>query len=160
MLACIVSLVLIMSFNAGPTIGAFVPVQDEEDPWGVSALFGLKARYGFSAVDMDFQLLFSELKIDPDSSNGYDYSIAPISLGLSKNTRYLRYGAGGAIYPIEAKKVIVEGLESVWSGTYPGMYISFGRDFSVGSNTADVTARFNIINFDGLWIGLSTSFLF
>ena len=160
MMFSLVSLILLMSFDVGPTIGAFVPVQDENDPWETSALFGIKARYEFSAVDMDFQLLFTELRIDPDSSRGYDYSLVPLTLGLSRNTRYLRYGAGGALYSVEAKKVIVEGLESVWSGTYPGMYVSFGRDFSVGSNTADITAKFNIIDFNGLWIGLTASFLF
>ncbi len=160
MMFSLVSLILLMSFEIGPTIGGFIPVQDEDDPWRSSALFGVKTRYGFSSIDLDFQLLFTELGIDPDSSRGYDYTLIPLTLGLSKNTRYLRYGAGGALYSIEARNVIVEGLESVWSGTYPGMYLSFGRDFSVGSNTADVTARFNIIDFNGLWIGLTTSFLF
>ncbi len=160
MLLTIVSLILLSFFDAGPAIGALIPVKDEDDPWHTSVVFGLKARYLFSEVDLDFQLLFTELGIDPDSSHGYDYSMVPLTLGLSRNTRYLRYGAGGALYSIEAKKVIVEGLESVWSGTYPGMYLSFGRDFSIGSNTADITAKFNIIDFSGLWVGITTSFLF
>lgn len=160
MFLSLASLILLMSFDIGPKIGALIPVQDEDGPWGVSALFGVKSRYSFSAVDLDFELVFAELKIDPDSSEGFDYSMVPITLGLSKNTRYLRYGVGGALYPVEARTPIAEGVEAVWKGTFPGMYLSVGRDFSVGSNTADITAKFNIIDFDGLWIGLSTSFLF
>lgn len=160
MILNLVSLILLSSFDAGPTIGAFIPVQDEGDPWQTSVVFGLKARYLFSAVDLDLQLQFTELGIDPDSSNGYEYSMVPLTLGLSRNTRYLRYGVGGALYSIEAKKVIVEGLESVWSGTYPGMYLSIGKDLDVGSNIADITAKFNIIDFSGLWVGLTASFLF
>jgi len=160
MLFSIASVVVLLSFNVGPVLGAFIPVQEQGDPWRTSALFGLKARYELSAVDMDFQLVFTQLRIDPDSSRGYDYSMVPVSLGLSGKAGFLRYGTGAALYSIEAKKEITEGLESVWSGTYPGMYLSFGKDFAVGSNKADITARFNIINFDGLWVGLSTSFLF
>jgi len=153
-------LALMMSFEIGPTLGAFVPVQDEGDPWRTSFVLGLKARYGLSALDVESELLFTELGIDPDSSRGYTYSLVPITLGVSRNIGCLRFGAGGSLYSIEAKKELAEGLEAVWSGTYPGAYLSIGKDFTACSNRFDVTSRFNIIDFNGLWVGITASYLF
>ena len=103
---------------------------------------------------------FTELNINPDSSRGFDYSLVPFTLGASREMLGLRLGAGGALYSIEARTVIDEEFDAVWKGTYPGAYISFGKDFNLLSGTADLLAKFNIINFDGLWIGLTSSFLF
>lgn len=153
-------LVFIMSFEIGPTMGVFVPVQDEGDPWKTSFLFGVKARYGLPFADIDCELQFSELGIDPDSSKGFEYSIVPFTLGASLKLLGLRFGTGGALYSIEATVVIDDEFSAIWSGTYPGAYISFGKDFSLFSGTADLSAKFNIINFDGLWIGVTSSYLF
>ena len=160
MFAAVVSFMMLMSFEIGPTMGAIVPVQDEGDPWKPGFVIGLKTRYCFSEIDLDFQLRFTELGIDPDSSRGYNYSMIPITIGLSKNFGFMRFGAGTGLYPIEAKKEIVEGLESVWNGTFAGMYVSLGKDFAVGSNTFDLSSKFNIIDFNSLWIGLTASYLF
>lgn len=153
-------LVFLMSFEIGPTMGAFVPVQDEGDPWKTSFLFGVKARYGLSFADIDCELQFSELRIDPDSSRGFEYSVLPLTLGASRSLIGLRFGAGGAVYAIEATTVIDDEFSAVWTGTYPGAYISLGKDFSLFSGTADLSAKFNIIDFDGLWIGVTSSYLF
>jgi len=151
---------MILSFEIGPSVGAFVPVQDKGDPWGTSFVFGVKARYGLSLMDLDAELQFTELNIDPDSSKGFEYSMVPLSLGASRNMLGLRFGAGGALYSIEATAEIGEELSAVWKGTYPGAYISIGKDFNLFCVAADLSAKFNIINFDGLWIGLTSSFLF
>lgn len=152
--------VLMMSFDIGPTAGALLPVQDEGDPWRASFIFGAQVRYGFSGFDLEGEILFTELGIDPDSSRGYDYSMVPITVGIGKQLGFFRYGAGPALFPIEAKRELNEELEAVWSGTFPGMYVSLGRDLQAGSNTIDLKAKFNIIDFDGLWIGLTASYLF
>ncbi len=156
----VLPLIMILSFEIGPTIGAFVPVQDEGDPWGTSFIFGVKARYGLHFMDLDCELQFTELNIDPDSSRGFNYAMVPLSLGASRKMLGLRLGAGGALYAIEATTEIGEELNAVWKGTYPGAYISFGKDFTLFSGTADLSAKFNIINFDGLWVGLTSSILF
>ncbi|MBD3278030.1 MAG: hypothetical protein GF388_07010 [Candidatus Aegiribacteria sp.] len=151
---------LILSFDIGPTVGALVPVQDEGDPWKTSFSFGLEARYGLSAFDLESEIMFTELGIDPDSSKGYTYSMVPLSVGVGKEMGFLRYGIGPALYPIEANKEIVEGLEAVWQGTFPGMYVSIGKDLPVGSNIIDLKTKFNIIDTSGLWIGITASYLF
>ena len=160
MLFPVLSLVLIMSFDIGPSVGAFVPVQDEGDPWRASFLLGVKARLGLQVVDIDGELQFTTLGIDPDSSRGYDYSMIPISLGASRNFIGMRFGLGGAIYNIEATADISEGLQAVWKGTFPGMYFSLGKDIPLGCAMGDLSAKFNIIDFNGLWIGLTASVLF
>lgn len=160
MLFSVFPLVFIMSFDIGPTIGAFVPVQDEGDPWKTGFVLGVKARYGLQVVDIDGELQFASLGIDPDSSRGYDYSTVPLSIGVSRNFLGIRLGLGGAIYNIEARADITEELQAVWKGTYPGMYISAGKDIPLGGVTGDLSAKFNIIDFDGLWIGLTASVLF
>lgn len=160
MFTALVSLIMLMSFEIGPTMGAIVPVQDEGDPWKPGFIIGLKTRYCFSEVDLDFQLRLVELGIDPDSSRGYNYSMVPVTTGLSKNFGFMRFGIGAGLYPIEAKKEIVEGLESVWNGTFGGMYFSIGKDFYLASNTFDISSKFNIIDFNSLWIGLTASYLF
>lgn len=152
--------ILLMSFDIGPSAGALIPVQDEGDPWRTCFIFGLEARYGLPGFDMEGELLFTELGIDPDSSRGYTYSLVPVSIGVGKELGFFRYAAGPALYSIEARQDIAEGLQAVWKGTYPGMYVSLGRDVPVGSNYMDFKARFNIIDFDGLWIGLTASYLF
>ncbi len=156
----VLPLIMILSFEIGPTAGAFIPVQDKDDPWGISFIFGVKARYGLPFIDLEGELQFTELNIDPDSSRGFDYSMVPFTLGASRNMLGMRFGAGGALYSIEATREIEEELNAVWKGTYPGAYISLGKDFNLFSCTADLSAKFNIINFDGLWIGLTSSFLF
>jgi hypothetical protein len=160
MVFSVISVILMMSFDIGPTVGAFVPVQDEGDPWKGSFLLGVKVRYGLQIIDIDGELQFTSLGIDPDSSRGYDYSMIPLSLGVSRNFIGIRMGLGGAIYNIEAKADITEELQAVWKGSYPGMYISLGKDIPLGGPTTDLSAKFNIINFDGLWIGLTASVLF
>ena len=152
--------ILIMSFDIGPTMGALVPVQEEGDPWRTCFLFGMEMRYGLPALDIEGEILFTELGIDPDSSRGYTYSMVPITIGVGKQLGFLRYAAGPALYPIEAKQDIVEGLQAVWKGTFPGMYVSIGRNIPVGSDVIDIKAKINIIDFDGLWIGLTASYLF
>jgi hypothetical protein len=153
-------IVLMMSFDIGPSAGALLPVQDEGGPWRTSFIFGAEARYGFSGFDLEGEILFTELGIDPDSSRGYDYSMVPITVGIGKQLGFFRYGTGPALFPIEAKREISEELEAVWSGTFPGMYVSLGRDLQAGSNIIDLKAKFNIIDFDGIWIGLTASYLF
>ena len=160
MLFPILPLVLMMSFDIGPTVGAFVPVQDEDDPWSTSFLLGVKARLGLHALDIDGELQFTTLGIDPDSARGYDYLLIPFSLGASRNFFGIRVGLGGAIYNIEATADIAEGLQAVWKGTYPGMYFSLGKDIPLGCAMGDLSAKFNIIDFNGLWIGLTASVLF
>ena len=160
MLFSTLSAVLLLSFDIGPSMGALLPVQDEGDPWRTSFVLGVKARYGAGCLDIESGLQFTELKIDPDSSRGYTYSMVPLTLGVGKQLGFIRYALGGALYNIEAKKELAEGLEAVWKGTYGGMYISLGRDFDLGSNVLDLSARFNIIDFDGLWIGVTASYLF
>ncbi len=103
---------------------------------------------------------FTELGIDPDSSKGYTYTMVPVTIGLSKNFGFMRFGAGSGLYPIEARKELVESIESVWNGTFPGMYVSLGKDFALGTNTFDLSSKFNIIDFNSLWIGLTASYLF
>jgi len=159
-LLSIASAILFLSFDIGPSVGAFVPVQDEGDPWRTSFVIGVEARYGLKCLDIESELLFTELGIDPDSSHGYTYSMVPITLGVGKQMGFLRYAIGGALYPIEAKREIVEGLEAVWQGTFPGMYVSLGKDIAAGSDIIDLKAKFNVIDFDGLWIGLTASYLF
>ncbi len=152
--------ILVMSFHIGPSVGALIPVQDEGDPWRTSFIFGVEARYQLSHFDIDGEILFTELGIDPDSSRGYTYSMVPLTLGVGKQLGFLRYSAGPALFPIEAKKDISEELDAVWKGTFPGMYVSLGRDLQVGSNTMNLKAKFNIIDFDGLWVGITASYLF
>ena len=152
--------ILVMSFQIGPSAGGLIPVQEEGDPWRTSFLFGVEARYRLADFDIEGEFLITELGIDPDSSRGYTYSMFPITAGVGKQMGFLRYAAGPALFPIEAKKDISEGLEAVWKGTFPGMYISLGRDLHVGSNTLDLKAKLNIIDFDGLWVGITASYLF
>ena len=156
----IISLLMVMSFNIGPSIGAFVPVQEENGPWGTSFLFGVAARYGFSFIDLEADLQFTEMSIDPDSSRGFDYSMIPFSLGISREILGLRLGTGGALYSIEATLEADEGFSAVWKGTFPGIYLSIGKDMSLLSHVGNLSARFNFIDFDGIWIGLSGSFFF
>lgn len=151
---------IFMWFDIGPTMGALVPVQDEGDPWRTCFVFGMEMRYGLPNLDIEGELQFTELGIDADSSRGYTYSMVPITIGIGKQLGFLRYAAGPAMYPIEAKQDIVEGLQAVWKGTFPGMYVSIGRDIPAGSNSIDLKAKFNIIDFDGLWIGVTASYLF
>lgn len=151
---------LVMSFQIGPSMGALVPVQDEGDPWRTSFVLGLKARYGTEAVDVDAELQFAQLGIDPDSSRGYDYSMVLLAAGASRTMAGVRWGLGASLYPIEAKKDIDEETQAVWNGTFPGMYVLVGKDFDLPFGTADVSSKFNIIDFDGLWIGLTGAVLF
>lgn len=160
MLSLFASSVLLLSFDIGPSMGALLPVQDEDGPWETSFIFGMEMRYGFSALDLEGELLFTELGIDPDSSRGYTYSMVPITIGIGKQLGFLRYAAGPALYPIEAKQDVIEGLQAVWKGTFPGMYVSIGRDIPVGASNIDLKAKFNIIDFDGLWVGVTASYLF
>lgn len=154
------SAVLILSFDIGPTAGALLPVQDEDDPWKTSFVLGVEMRYGLTALDLEGEILFTELGIDPDSSQGYTYSMVPITIGAGRQLGLFRYAAGPALYPVEAKQDLAEGLQAIWKGTFPGMYVSIGRDITAGSNTIDLKAKFNIIDFDGLWIGVTASYLF
>lgn len=160
MLFSTLSAVLLLSFDIGPTMGALLPVQDEGDPWGTSFLFGVDARYGIGCMDLESSIQFTELQIDPDSSRGFTYSMVPLTLGVGKQMGFFRYGLGPAVYSIEAKLDLAENLEAVWKGTYGGMYVDIGKDIALGSNIMDISARFNIIDFDGLWIGLTASYLF
>ncbi|MBN2587163.1 MAG: hypothetical protein JXA64_04705 [Candidatus Fermentibacteraceae bacterium] len=155
----LLSLILMVSFDMGPTVGALVPVQDEGDPWRTSFVFGVKTRYGMSFADVESELLFTELGIDPDSSRGFDYSMVPLTLGLSRHIAGLRMGLGAAVYSIKAELKVDDGFSSVWEGTYPGMYISLGRGFPLLSGVADLSAKFNIVDFNALWIGLTGSLL-
>jgi len=117
-----------MSFQIGPSMGALVPVQDEGDPWRTSFVFGLKARYEAEPVDVDAELQFTQLGIDPDSSRGYDYSMVLLTAGASRTMAGVRWGLGASLYPIEARKEIGEETDAVWSGTFPGMYVLVGKD--------------------------------
>jgi hypothetical protein len=40
------------------------------------------------------------------------------------------------------------------------MYLSMGRDIPAGSNALSLKGKANIIEFKGIWIGLTASFLF
>lgn len=159
MICSLLTLALFTSFQIGPAMGAFVPVQEKDDPWRTSFIFGVRARYGLSFADLESQLMFAELAIDPDSSRGFDYSVVPLTLGFSRRFAGVRAGLGGALYSIKAEMKIDDGLAAVWEGTYPGMYLSVGRDFGLLTGTADVSARFHIIDFNGLWIALTASLL-
>lgn len=150
---------LMLSLQIGPSLGALVPVQEEGDPWRTSLVFGLKARFEAEPVDADAELQFAELGIDPDSSRGYDYSMVLLSAGVCRNMAGIRWGLGASLYPIEASKEIDGETEAVWSGTFPGMYVLVGKDFALPFGTADVSSKFNIIDFDGLWIGLTGAVL-
>ncbi len=156
----LIGAILLMSFDIGPSVGALIPVQDEGDPWRTSFILGVEARYQLSHFDIDGEILFTELGIHPDSSRGYTYSMVPLTLGIGKQWGFLRYSAGPALFPIEARKDITEELDAVWKGTFPGMYLSLGKDLRVGSDTIDLKAKFNIIDFDGLWVGITASYLF
>ena len=152
-------LALLASFDIGPTMGALVPVQEEGDPWRTSFVFGVRARYGTAPLDVDAGLQFSQLGIDPDSSRGYDYSMVLLTAGVSRKLGGFRWGLGGALYPIEARAEINEETDAVWNGTFGGMYFQVGWDFPLPIGTLDVSSKFNLIDFDGLWIGLTTSLL-
>lgn len=160
MALCTILVAMFMSFDIGPTAGALLPVQDEGGPWRTSFVLGVKARYGMGFGDLETELSFSQLGIDPDSSRGFEYSMVPFTLGISGHVAGMRAGLGAAVYTIEARLEIDDGLAAVWEGSYPGMYAAVGRDFPLISGTADLTARFHIIDFDALWIGLTGSILF
>lgn len=148
------------AFSIGPTAGGLIPVQEENGPWKASFALGLEARYGLNGFDLETELLFAELGIEPDSSRGFTYSMVPLSVGAGKRLGFFRYAAGPGIYFVEARKDIAEELEAVWKGTYAGMYLSVGRDFPAGSNLISLRTRAHIINFDGIWVGVMASFLF
>ncbi len=151
---------LMLSLQVGPSLGALLPIQEEDDPWKTSFVLGLKTRYGAGPVDLDAELQFAQLGIDPDSSKGYDYSMVILTAGASRTMVGLRWGLGPALYPIEAKKDIDEETEAVWSGTLPGMYILIGKEFALPFGRADLSSKFNIIDFDGVWVGLTGAVLF
>jgi len=157
---CLLLSAVLSSFSIGPAIGVFIPIQEEDDPWGSSFLLGISARYQLAFADLEAELQFTELNIDPDSSRGFEYSMVPLSLGLNRNLAGIRTGIGLAVYTIEARQEIDDGLSAVWKGTYPGMYLSLGKDLEFIPGTACITAKFNMIDFDGLWIGLTGSYLF
>lgn len=152
-------LCLLTGFRIGPSLGALLPVQEEGDPWRTSFVFGVKARYATLPLDVEGELQFTELGIDPDSSRGYDYSMVLLSAGVSRQMAGLRWGLGGALYPIEARREIDQEMDAVWNGTFPGMYIQIGRDLLLPIGLADLSAKFNIIDFDGLWVGVTASLL-
>jgi hypothetical protein len=157
----IFGVILVASFHIGPTMGGLIPVQDEGDPWRTSFVFGVEARYGFSGFDLESELLYSELQIDPDSSRGFTYSMVPLTMGVGRRMGFFRYAAGPAVYAIEARKDLLEELEAVWKGTFGGMYLSLGRDIPVGSNTLSLKGKANVIKFfEGLWFGVTTTYLF
>ncbi len=151
--------ILVMSFHIGPSVGALIPVQDEGDPWRTSS---------YSELRRDTNSATSTLTGDPLHRAGYRSRLlkgihlfhgSPYS-GSWETVGFSSVFSGTRSVSIEAKKDISEELDAVWKGTFPGMYVSLGRDLQVGSNTMNLKAKFNIIDFDGLWVGITASYLF
>lgn len=155
----LVLMAVLQGFDVGPTLGALVPIQEEGDPWRVSFLLGLKAVYGLSALDLEGDFQLSPLQIDPDSSQGYDYSLVALTAGVRKDAIGLSFSGGPALYHVEARKDLGEGLESYWEGSFGGMYLQLGKHFEVDPLLLDLSCRFNVINFEGVWTGFCLSAL-
>ncbi|MBD3370892.1 hypothetical protein GF402_11105 [Candidatus Fermentibacteria bacterium] len=160
MMSCVLVLLAVLEgFDVGPTLGALVPIQEDDDPWRVSFLLGIRGVYQLPVFDLEGDFQLSPLQIDPDSSQGYDYSLVALTAGIRKDAIGLSFSGGPALYHVEARKDLGEGLESYWEGSFGGMYVQLGKCFGVNPLLFDLSCRFNVINFEGVWTGLSLSAL-